>query len=132
MASRRPTDIRGEGRFRQWAQILDWIVQEAFGLRPLMDGHEVAQERAANPALNWLRQVCLTAEADARLDEPLTASGIAEMCLAHSLEIPGVSNDAPESRAVLRIGQLMGKVFRDRQTIECDGFEILKSEDDSI
>ena len=123
------TDIRGEGRFRQWAQILDWIVQQLFGLPPLMDGHEVAQERAANPALNWLRQVCLTAETEARLDEPLTASGIAEMCLAHSLEIPGVSNDAPESRAVLRIGQLMGKVFRNRQAIECDAFEILKSED---
>ena len=96
MASRRPTDIRGEGRFRQWAQILDWIVQQVFGLRPLMDGHEVAQERAANPALNWLRQFCLAAETDTRLDEPLTASGIAEMCFAHSLEIPGVSNDAPK------------------------------------
>lgn len=62
-------DIRGEGRFRQWAQALDWICQEIFGLPPLMDGHEVAQERAANPALNWLRQVCLAAETDARLEE---------------------------------------------------------------
>jgi hypothetical protein len=130
VARRKPAteDMRTEGRFRRWAQIMDWIVKELFNLPPLMDGHEAAQERAANPALNWLRQVCLTAETEARLEEPLTASGIAEMCLAHSLEIPGVSNDAPESRAVLRIGQLMGKVFVGRQSVECDGFEILKSE----
>jgi hypothetical protein len=107
---------------------MDWIVQETFGLPPIMDGHGDAQERVSNPALNWLRQVCIVAETEARLDEALTASGIAEMCLAHSLEIPGVSNDAPESRAVLRIGQLMGKVFVGRQSVECDGFEILKSE----
>lgn len=55
-------DTRGEGRFRRWAQIMDWIVQELFDLPPLMDGHEAAQERAANPALNWLRQVCLAAK----------------------------------------------------------------------
>jgi hypothetical protein len=122
-------DIRGEGRFRQWAQILDWIVQELFRLSPLMDGHEAAQERVADPALNWLRQVCLAAETDAHLDEPLTASGIGEICQGHSLEIPGVSKGAPESLAPLRIGQLMGKVFRNRQTIECDGFKIHKSED---
>ena len=28
MAKQATTDIRGEGRFRQWAQILDWIVQQ--------------------------------------------------------------------------------------------------------
>jgi hypothetical protein len=78
--------------------------------------------------LNWLRQVCLTAETDARLDEPLTASDIAETCLAHTLEIPGVSSDAPESKALLRIGQIMGKAFQNCQTVECDGFEILRNE----
>jgi hypothetical protein len=121
-------DTRGEGRFRRWAQIMDWIVQELFALPPLMDGHEAAQERAANPALNWLRQVCLAAETDARLDEPLTASDIAETCVAHTLEIPGVSSDAPESKALLRIGQIMGKAFKSRQIVECDGFEILRTE----
>jgi hypothetical protein len=121
-------DIRGEGRFRRWAQIMDWIVQEFFDLPALMDGHEAAQERAANPALNWLRQVCLAAEAEARLDELLTASDIAEICAAHSLEIPGVSSDALDSKVLLRIGQIMGKAFKNSQIVDCDGFEIVKTE----
>ena len=91
-----------------------------------MDGHEAAQERAANPALNWLRQVCLAAEAEARLDELLTASDIAEICVAYSLEIPGVASDALDSKVLLRIGQIMGKAFKNSQIVDCDGFEIVK------
>ena len=121
-------DTRGEGRFRQWAQIMDWIVQKLFGLPPLMDGHEAAQERAANPASNWLRQVCLAAEADALLEEPLSASDIMEICQAHSIEPPGVTSDAPDPKLLLRIGQIMGKAFRDRESIECDAFEIRRTE----
>ena len=120
-------DIRGEGRFRQWAQALDWIGQEIFGLPPLMDGHEVAQERAANPALNWLRHVCLAAEADARLEESLTASDIVEISQGHSLDIPGLASDAVESKAKLRVGIIMGKVFKERDFVEYEGFQIRRT-----
>ena len=51
---------------------MDWIILQLFELPSLLDGHEAAQERASNPDLNWLRQVCLAAEEDARLDESLT------------------------------------------------------------
>jgi hypothetical protein len=81
-------DIRGVGRFRLWSQVMDWIIQELFELPSPLDGHEVAQERASNPARDWLRQVCLAAEEDARLDESLTASDILEICQGHSLDIP--------------------------------------------
>ena len=121
-------DIRGEGRFRQWAQGLDWICQEIFGLPPLMDGHEVAQERGANPALNWLRQVCLAAETDARLEESLTASDIVEICQGGSLDIPGLASDAVESKAKMRVGTIMGKIFKERDFVEYEGFQIQRTE----
>jgi hypothetical protein len=35
--------------FREWCQTLDWIVQNIFHEAALMDGHEAAKERAANP-----------------------------------------------------------------------------------
>ena len=120
-------DTRGEGRFRRWAQIMDWIVQELFALPPLMDGHEAAQERAANPALNWLRQVCLAVESDARLDETVTASDIMETCQGHSIEIPGIGGDEAEPKALMRIGQILGNTFKDRDEIECDGFAIQRT-----
>lgn len=121
-------DTRGEGRFRAWAQALDWIVRELLGLAPLMDGHEAAQERAANPALSWLRQVCLAAEAAARMEEPLTASEIAELSQEAGIQPPGVRDDAPDEKVLLRIGQVMAKVFRERDTIEIDGFRVRRIE----
>jgi hypothetical protein len=38
--------------FREWNQILDWIVQNLLGCPPLMDGHEAAQQRVSNSALS--------------------------------------------------------------------------------
>jgi hypothetical protein len=67
---------------------MDWIIQELFELPSPLDGHEFAQERASIPARDWLRQVGLAAEKDARLDESLTASDILEICQGHSLDIP--------------------------------------------
>jgi hypothetical protein len=75
-------------------------------------------ERVSNPALNWLRQVCLASETDARLDEELTASGILEICQGHSLDIPGVANDAQDEKAaLLRIGCIMKKTFKEKESI---------------
>jgi hypothetical protein len=121
-------DTRGEGRFRRWAQVLSWIVENLFGLPPLMDGHEAAQERAANPALNWLRQICLTAESDGRLDEELTASDIVRLSLTHGIELPGMPSAAEESSLPMRVGQIMGGTFKDRDRIEIDAaFEIKRT-----
>ena len=121
-------DIRGEGRFRQWAQVLSWIVENLFHLPPLMDGHEAAQERAANPALNWLWNVCLAVEADARLEEELTASDLLDVCHTHAIELPGMAHEEPESRLLMRVGQIIGKAFKEREQIEIDAFEVRKTE----
>ena len=122
------SDTRGEGRFRRWAQIQDWILKELFTLAPLMDGHMEAQERASNPALNWLRRVCIVAESDARIEESLSASEIVEICQRNSIDIPGLANDASESRAALRIGCIMGRIFRDSDQIQCSSFQIRRTE----
>jgi hypothetical protein len=51
--ARTSTDTRGEGAFRCWWQTLDWIIAQFFDMPSRLDGHEVAQARAANPALVW-------------------------------------------------------------------------------
>ena len=121
------TDTRGEGKFRRWAQAFDWIIQEFFNLPPLMDGHAQAQERTANPALSWLRQVCIAAEFDSRLDEDLTATDIIEICHGHSIEIPGLAADATEKKTQLRVGTIIGKIFKEGDVVEGDGFTIEKT-----
>jgi Toprim-like len=121
------SDTRGEGKFRRWAQAFDWIVREFFNLPPLMDGHEKAQERTANPALSWLRQVCIAAESDSRLDEDLTATDIIEICHGHSIEIPGLPADATEKKTQLRVGTIMGKIFKEADVVDGDGFILVKT-----
>jgi hypothetical protein len=48
--------------------------------------------------------------------------------MTYALEIPGVSSDAPESKMLLRIGQIMAKTFKNNQGVDCDGFAIEKTE----
>ena len=35
--------------FQDWCQTMDWIVQNIFHAAPLMEGHDAAKQRAANP-----------------------------------------------------------------------------------
>jgi hypothetical protein len=107
---------------------MDWIIQDLFELPSPLDGHEAAQEKASNPALNWLRQVCLAAEADARLEERLTASEIVKTCRMHSLDIPGLATDAADEKAQMRVGCIMANAFTKRDAVECDGFQIQRTE----
>ena len=78
------TDLRAEGRFREWAQSLDWIVQKIFHLPPLMDGHVAAQNRVSNPGLNWLREICLAIEKHPPLLKKLSASELVDISREHS------------------------------------------------
>jgi hypothetical protein len=92
-----------------------------------MDGHAQAQERTANPALTWLRQICIAIESDDRLDEILTATDIVELSHGHSLEIPGLAADATEQKTLLRVGAIMAKIFKESAVIDGDGFTIEKT-----
>jgi hypothetical protein len=55
--------------FIEWAQTLDWFVQNIFDLAPLLDGHTEEILRVSDPALSWLRQVGIAVESDNRLDK---------------------------------------------------------------
>jgi hypothetical protein len=46
----------------------------------------------------------------------------------HSIEIPGLASDASEAKAKLHVGSLLGKMFGQHETCECDGFLIRKIE----
>jgi hypothetical protein len=124
----RTEDLRGEGRIRHWAQTLDWIVKELFDLPPLMDGHAAAQDRVSNPALDWLRAICLAVENDRRLEEQLSASDFVDISRDYSIAIPDLGNDALEIKARLHVGHLLGKIFGDHNIYECDGFQVEKIE----
>ncbi len=121
-------DLRAEGKFRSWAQVLDWIVQRIFNLPPLMDGHSAAQNRVSNPGLNWLREICLAVEKDPPPIKKLSASDLVDISHEHSIVIPGLAADASEMKAKLHVGGILGKIFNQEETCECDGFLVRKIE----
>lgn len=107
--------------FRDWAQALDWIVQNLLGAAPLMDGHQGAQERVSDPALSWLRSLALAADADGRLTQPFIASELVELCHLHDLAIPGLK-DPDEDRERKAVGMLMRRIFKATEIVVVDGY----------
>jgi hypothetical protein len=116
--------------FREWCQMLDWIVQGIFEMAPLMDGHVSAQERVSSPALTFLRRIALEAERTDKLDMPLMASQIFELAEDADIQVPGLRDEDRhnEDKAKKIIGIKMATVFKDCESIELDGFNVVRTE----
>ena len=113
--------------FRDWCQTLDWIVQNLFKAAPLMEGHEGAQERVSDPGLTFVRKLCLALEAEDSLETPLIASQLNEIAENAGIDVPGL-RVADEDRARRVIGSIMAKVFNKGDTVELDGFRVVREE----
>ena len=114
--------------FREWVGVVDWIVQNIFGLVPIMDGHRQAQERVSNPALIWLRKVVLTINETGELNREMTATDLHGLCDGADIEIPGLRLGADEEKGKKAIGVVMGKLFREQETVEVDGYSVTREE----
>jgi hypothetical protein len=111
--------------FREWAQTLDWIVQNVFAAAPLLAGHDAARQRVSDPRRNWLRTLCIALR-DAKRTGPVEfyASQLAEFALENDIPPPGILVDADEMAAAKKIGQIMAATFAAGDDAEIDGFKI--------
>lgn len=123
----KPMTAESRHNFRNWCRTLDWIVQHVLGCAPLMDGHRDAQERMADPSLNWLRDVANHILKLGLGGDWLRASDLVNAIEDTDVEIPGVKDGTDlgdeESRSkILRaIGRRLGKCFRNTDRVEIDG-----------
>jgi hypothetical protein len=126
LARGRPRTKGVEHDFREWAAVLDWFVQTIFCAAPLMEGHRTAQQRVSNPALTWLRKVCVEVNSD-ELDRvrEYRATDLLELCSRIGLEVPGAKSD-DSSMGPTAIGRLMGRLFADKpsQVVEIDQYRV--------
>ena len=119
--------------FRPWSQTCDWICQNILGTGPLMDGHQAAKERTANPALLWLRDVAL-AFVKIGNQEWLRAHDILDMALASELDVPGfILGDNPDEeqcrkRLLQAIGRKLSQAFKTDEIL-IDGIKCERSEE---
>jgi 5S rRNA maturation endonuclease (ribonuclease M5) len=130
-------ETRISGTFRAWCRPMDWICRNCFGLPPLLDGNEEAQTRAANPVLNWLRDIALAAKVAGILGAELQASDILDLIEAHELEpaIESKVGEAEETNRTLQlqaIGRHMRLAFKKTNHLEVDGFIIHRWEEPGV
>ena len=124
----RTADTRGEGRFRQWWQSLDWIIQNIFSLTPLLDGHGEIQKRMSNPGLSWLRLLSLHVKKQALLNVEFQTMKLVELSDEAGLAIPHVSRELDDQVRAQRVGITMGPLFRGLKVIELDRLIIERME----
>lgn len=120
----------------EWAQRLDWIVQNIFDLEPLMDGHEVVQKRSNTKDLSFVRSVAIQVEKSNLMGAKLKAQEIANLCQTGDIEIPGLDKKGDEGytdrQGAQQVGSLMGKAFGPHNTLEVDGFTVTRSDTSSV
>ena len=112
---------------REWAQTMDWIVQELFDMPPLLKGHKNIQKQVSNPQLTWLREVCIQADHDGKLDNDLLAHNIAELCEESDIKYPNnktYQNDAANKY----IGSILGKIFSKQDSVINDNYQVTRTE----
>jgi hypothetical protein len=114
-----------EHDFKEWAQTLDWIVQNVFHAAPLLDGHLCAQERVSNPALSFLRVVALEVRSAGKLGQVFYAGDIVDLCDEAGIEIPGVKAGG-NSDPSLKVGVSMRRAFGTSASVDVDQFTVTR------
>jgi hypothetical protein len=97
--------------FREWAQVLDWIVQNIFGLPALLDGHDEARKRTQEPSLAILRQICLAIDQVKSLRKVMQAQAIADIAEECGIDL-GTGKRTDDRAAAKQVGTIMSRAFR--------------------
>jgi hypothetical protein len=121
----RPRTDETRHDFREWAQTLDWIVQEILGEAPLMDGHQAAQERVSNPNLTFLRNLALATSNQGRIGETLVASSLYEITESAEIGIPGL-REPDANKGSRQIGTIMARLFKAGDSLTLDEFTVTR------
>ncbi len=96
--------------FRGWASAVDWIVQNLFGLPPLMQGCDEIRNRMSSVYLTFVRDLCQTIKHSQRLDVDLFTADIAAICGDQRIAIPDLKSNA-EDADTKQLGIIFKRLF---------------------
>ena len=113
--------------FKESVGALDFIVQNYFGLPPLLGGHRDALDRTTKPGLTWLRLIALKATDLWHVTE-WTASRIAERCQLDGIPVPGATSETTVEDAAKLIGNIMTSAFGETNCLSIDGITVTRKE----
>lgn len=120
--------------FREWEQVLDWIVVNVLGQAPLMSDHADAKLRSTNPLLGFVRSIAIALAIRDRLGQPLTATQLVDVCQQEQLDLPGSSERRASNLAAQRqtMGKIMGNLFGDTDTLHLEDYRVRRQAQPSV
>jgi hypothetical protein len=124
---RRSTDVK-EHDFREWTQSFDWIIQEIFGLPPLLEGVEAQLDRMVSAPKFKARIICQAIDRDGGLGKDLSLTQITAVIKRTGLNVPNrwAKSDAMELQGLLST-EVFGPLLPDADVkIQIDDYAILK------
>ncbi len=129
----RTTETRHD--FRAWARTLDWIVRNLFNTCPLMDGHQQAQTRMANPVLTWLRDLAIAVLRQQRDGQWLRTHALADVAETDgNIQIPGLQEGQDMTSELVRktvlqaFGKRLKQCFREEGEVAIDDLVVSRRE----
>lgn len=117
-------ELETDHRFRHWVGALDWIVQNVWGAAPLLEGHESALGRIADPALSWLRQLALKVMQAGKGGQELPTEAIRELCRDCDVMPPNVKIDAADQTVDMAVGRTLKRCFANGDSLLLDGIHV--------
>lgn len=109
--------------FVDWAQPLNWIVQNYFGLPPLLDGLREQLNRMSSKSQSVLRDILVAVEASGMNGISVSSSKILECCITQDVSICDVPADyvhednSKVDPRLLEIGKILGALFKDARRL---------------
>jgi hypothetical protein len=126
----KPRNTAVDHDFREWAGALDWIMQNIFGLPPLLDGHRAQQTRVASRGLSFLNEVCKAVYDSGKRGERLGPTDLASILQAKGIVPAGCKDKVDLGDWSKNIGSKMYHLFKDEQVLYVDEFSIMRTEEE--
>jgi hypothetical protein len=123
---RRQRPQTGETRhdFREWVGSLDFIVGDIMGAGTgvMMDGHQDAAKRVANPSLTWLRKVGLACMKRGQPSREWATCELGELADEEGIPAPGIRLGT-ETEAKLA-GRILRRAFGNHDSVTIDDLRV--------
>jgi len=113
--------------FGKWWGVMDYICGDILGVELPSKNIGEVHRRISDPTLAFLRQVCIHAEKQEQLNRPLLTAKLLAVVETADLELPvkfKYDFDADFDKLCQALGRMLGKIFRQSDSLELDGYLI--------
>lgn len=117
-------DARGEGNFREWWEIMNWIMKNIFQLPSPLDDHTMILKRLGQGDQAWLEQVARAFDDAGQCGARQTATTIAQICSVNCISAQTAAGISPVDGMLA--GQILARIFSSSESRLIDGYRVTR------